>query len=377
MILHGFRDTRIRRSITALAAGFALPFGALLIRNQIAFGGFWKTGYSLMANEIGFGTDYFIRNLTPYLQQLSGEGAGIAFGIGALGIVIMCARNEWRTRGLFLAILVIPLTLLYMFYYWHSDGMSMRFLLPTFPAYIIAGLWLVKEVAGNQRKTAISAAGIILALTVAWGLPESIRYMSGEKQSHVSLAKLTGELKELTRPGDVIVSSQNVLQHLDYIGGWKLALEPVNVREGFRAGRRLPGNMPDFFGGPDMGEMPERFDMPPGRRVSMRDFPRELTDWAGGTGSVFFVFPEERLEQYEDSIGGDFTVIGETDFTAMSFPMAGPAGQFMGRNRPGNMRQSRSDGIARGVRQNRPGNMAFGGDMSQKMLIAKWTPDSR
>jgi len=117
--------------------------------------------------------------------------------------------------------------------------------------------------------------------------------------------------------------------------------------------------------------------MPPGRRVSMRDFPRELIEWTGKTGSVFFVCPEERLEQYQDGIGGDFTIVGETDFTAISFPMAGPAGQFMGRNRPGNMRQFRPDGIAPGLRQNRPGSMITGNDIPQKMLIAKWSPDSR
>ena len=65
--LHRYR--KARRSAIAGFSGFVIPFGALCLRNQLAFGAFWKTGYSLMTREIGFGWNYFADYSIQYLMN--------------------------------------------------------------------------------------------------------------------------------------------------------------------------------------------------------------------------------------------------------------------------------------------------------------------
>ena len=119
------RDFRSEfRSYGAALAGFTLPVGLLCLRNHMAFGAFWRTGYGEIGRGISFGIGYFATNSYQYLEQISGEGLSVAFGLGLAGIAVMCSRRATIKQGVFLASLVVPVMVLYMSYFWPADMMS-------------------------------------------------------------------------------------------------------------------------------------------------------------------------------------------------------------------------------------------------------------
>ena len=136
--------------------GAALPIGALCVHNAAAYGAFWRTGYALTNEQTGFGVGYFLSHALGYLQALGGQGLALFFAFGAAGIAALAA--EWRTRaaGVLFAGIVTPLVLLYMAYYFGGGGPgggagaaagNLRFLVPTFPFFAIAGAWLLGRMA--------------------------------------------------------------------------------------------------------------------------------------------------------------------------------------------------------------------------------------
>jgi len=153
-LFHLQRDKISWRSLVAGVIGAAIPIGALCIRNQTAFGAFWKTGYGLSNGLAHFGWNYFTSYALTYLQMLTIEGCFLIFGLGLIGIIILCTRrNTWKQGALFV-MLVVPITLLYMSYCWKPDPQSMRFLMPTFYIYTIAGVWLLKLITRNHYRLA-------------------------------------------------------------------------------------------------------------------------------------------------------------------------------------------------------------------------------
>jgi len=160
-------DRRTWRSLIAGAAGVAIPVGALCVRNHLAFGAFWKTGYSLTNEDSGFGWGYFADHAVPYLQKLLSEGSGLVFGLGVVGIAVLCARRDTWKRSILLVGLIVPTTALYMSYYWAPDGASMRFLVPTLFVYPIAAVWLLQMLTVNQRRPALVGSVVLLLVTVA------------------------------------------------------------------------------------------------------------------------------------------------------------------------------------------------------------------
>ena len=111
------RDGRWWRSVLAALACASVPLVALALRNDMAFGAFWKTGYSISGEQTGFGLGYFVRHAIPYLVMLPIVGVALVFPFGVKGMVELCKRPETRNRGYLLTGLAVPITLLYMAYY--------------------------------------------------------------------------------------------------------------------------------------------------------------------------------------------------------------------------------------------------------------------
>ncbi|OYD15134.1 hypothetical protein CH333_06470 [candidate division WOR-3 bacterium JGI_Cruoil_03_44_89] len=82
------------RSLVAGAIGAAIPIGALCIRNQMAFGAFWRTGYGLSNEPTHFGGNYLTSYSLSYLKMLISEGCGLMFILGIIGIAVLCARRN-------------------------------------------------------------------------------------------------------------------------------------------------------------------------------------------------------------------------------------------------------------------------------------------
>jgi 4-amino-4-deoxy-L-arabinose transferase-like glycosyltransferase len=77
-----------RRSLAVVGLGMVLPLAFVAVRNQAAFGAFWKTGYGLMAEPELFAWRFLASHWADYVQQL-------LVLIVELGVVSQAAR--WNT----------------------------------------------------------------------------------------------------------------------------------------------------------------------------------------------------------------------------------------------------------------------------------------
>ena len=151
--------------------GAALPIGALCVHNAAAYGAFWRTGYALTNEQTGFGIGYFFSHALGYLQALGGQGLALFFAFGAAGVAALAVERRTRGAGVLFAGIVTPLVLLYMAYYFGGGGPgaglgaavgNLRFLVPTFPFFAIAGAWLLGRMADQ-----LGAAGRAALVAVA------------------------------------------------------------------------------------------------------------------------------------------------------------------------------------------------------------------
>lgn len=136
------KSAAARRHIVLAALGAAVPVAALLIRNRMLFGSLLRTAYSLTNEQTGFGWNYFRGHAVPEFRAIAGDGVGPVFLPVLVGVVVMLGVRPQRRNGALFLLLVVPLTLVYMAYYWGGGrgrpgggvvgGHALRFFLPTF-----------------------------------------------------------------------------------------------------------------------------------------------------------------------------------------------------------------------------------------------------
>jgi len=199
----------------------------LAIHNHLAFGAFWRTGYAVSHEQTGFGWGYFAEHWMPYLEGLAGPGVGLLFGLGVVGLAALCARPETRQHGVLLAALILPTTLLYMAYYWQPSTMSLRFLLPTYYLYAIAGVWFLSLIAEKIGRPAVIGAGVLVGLSLVWGVSRSLENLAMQRTRNASLARVTEAVEEHVPAGSILLVDRQVGQHLDVIGQWQLGQAEV------------------------------------------------------------------------------------------------------------------------------------------------------
>lgn len=223
------RFPRIQRHYGAALLGAAIPIVALLVRNHLVLGAFWRTGYSLTHEQSGFSPAFFTDHFGIYLRNLSGDGLRVIFGLGLIGAVWMVSDRRVRATGLLLLVSTTSMLLLYMAYYW-AGGMvgTMRFMLPTFPLYLVAAIWTLRA-ATTQAPLAvrISAPLLLLGLQVSSSGAESLRTAAQQRHQKTVLATVTAGLERATQPGDIIVTQGELLQHLDFVRDWRIADEAI------------------------------------------------------------------------------------------------------------------------------------------------------
>ncbi len=364
LLLNLHRHRRASASLLAAIVGVGLPLGALLVRNQFAFGAFWRTGYAASNEQTGFGWDYFIQHAVPYLQEMQGAGAGLLIGVGLVGIAAMCAQRETWRRGVLAAGVVLPITLLYMAYYWGQGGGAMRFFVPVFFVFAIATAYALQLLARSSRVAAIGASAALLLYMCAWGLPDSLHQLRRLGHTDAALALATNQVRKYVEPGSIVLADQLLQQQLDFVGGWRLADEalltgrgpgggPPGVPGGGRATRR-PG------AGAREGQRDTRGDanqpnpvMNQARQERMRQFEgldederrdalfAELKKWAAGKGKVYWIGPETALSRMQSEFGqcGRFKTVAlfqlpardDDDDFGLPGGMRGPGGAFGGR----------------------------------------------
>ncbi len=349
-------DRAAWRSLIAGVIGFAIPFGALCIRNHLAFGAFWKTGYGVTVEEAVFGWNYFISHSLQYLQKLQSEGSGLLFGPGLVGIAVLCVRRDTWKRGVLLAALVIPVSLLYMSYFWPADSASMRFLLPTFFIYSIAGVWLLQMLAEDHRRAAWAGSAVLLFVTVCWGLPMSIQSMQRLEYPNAALAQITRTLKNHVEPGSIVIANKAINQHIDFAGNWRLADDSILMRSGMRPFQNISrdNNIANVMQKKKMEDIQERYGNLSGLEL-FDAFSNDIWQWAGKHRKVYWICDERQLNHYTDqlTIWDDLKIIEEIElperktagsgmpdrfgspFGPAGRSMRGPGAFFRGEDRPG------------------------------------------
>ncbi len=311
MLLYRHDRKEVWSHYLMVAIGAALPLIPLLIRNQMAFGAFYRTGYSLSGEQTAFGWGYLKAHLIPYVRELLGGGMGAFLPLGLIGMTMMLWDGRRRRLGTLLILLIVPSTLLYMAYYW---GPGMRFLLPTFICYITAGLWLMARLMeGKPTSLRFSVIGLILLFQLIWGWYGEINELKGLKRQREILARITDELERRTECGDVIIADSLVLQHLDFVRGWKL------IDRGYLSAISQPfarwvGPIGRGRNGLAQGSRGKRLEEILGRYAEFDPQERwlrikeDILEWAG-KHRVYYVGDERGIEDVEWAIGGAFEVV--------------------------------------------------------------------
>ena len=322
ILLHFRRDKLFWYSLIAFAIGVAIPVCALCIRNQVAFGAFWKTGYEYAFDEFNasatFGWRFFVNHYLPFLRMLMSEGCGPIFGLGGAGIAIMCARRDRWKQGLLFAMLVVPVTILYMSLFWPPDQQSMRYLLPTFYIYTIATVWLLQLATGDNRLSAWASSIVLLIITILWGIQPSLWTVEHLRDQSAVLAKITIAVERYVEPGSILIANEAINQHLDFIGRWRLVdgfifnppepgpYSPFAISRNIRP-RRLPRNNEARTKYSRL-ENQELFDA----------FSQDVWQWAGNNRKVYWVASEEQVEnlKQEFSAQDNLTTIEKIELPA-------------------------------------------------------------
>ena len=305
------------RSVAAFAAGVALPLALMLARNQIAYGGFWRTGYLATGEQAAFSVSALVEHAPTYLLKLLAEGAWLMFPFGIAGVVTLLINRQTRHEALLLTGLIAPVTLLYMAWYWRPDPQSMRFLIPTFPLYTIAGVWMLRRLI-RKRRAAIWVSAGILAATAGWGVPRAVMGLRHLDRDNRVLADVTAMLGRNVPTGSVVIAGTGIQQHLDFVGYWRLAdAGLVNAPQSDAAQEEGPGTL--------ASERRHFHDLPTGAR---RDaFVSAVFEWAADGGRVFLLAkPTESLEWEQRVPAG--THLEQLDSIEL------PTAQTPARNRP-------------------------------------------
>ncbi len=366
--------------------GASIPILFLLIRNQLAFGAFWKTGYSLTDEQTGFGLGYFQSNVVNYLEQLMSSGWGVMFIPAFLGMVWLFFRKYTRHHAYLLVGSILPLTLAYMAYYWAGgrDGSgSLRFFLPLVPLIIFAGVWFVSRINKTMPTPSWLLMSALILLQLATGLPQSVAQLARSESMTKRNAEAFAAISERIPDGSVVVVGRQLSPWLDYAGKWKLADDTfVSGRRRQAMDRFLSGggesdsNRPSPMQREKLEAGQARYsNLSPEERMNL--VKSDLTEWAG-SNDVYWIGSERLVQRAIRNADASFQWEKVADFElpeavlpglsrrgpgggqAILFP--GPDSDFQG---------GRGSPIGERLRGSRPGRGFFGGGES-KMTIFRW-----
>lgn len=341
--------------------GAALPIGGLLAHNAVAYGAWWRTGYALTNEQTGFGFAYFTNHALPYLQSLGGAGLGLIFGFGVAGLAALVADRRTRGDGVLFAGIVAPLVVLYMAYYFGGGGGgaaagNLRFLMPTFPFFAVAGAWLLARLADTLGAPGRAAVVTVAALQLLVTGGASFQGLARTKTSLEVAAEARRTAEKHVPRGAVLVADRQLAESLDATGQWRLAEENLLAGLGGRMGPG-PGIRPALAGGPPEGDDDRPMPMQPGKNRAQREryaavSPAErrtlawadLAAWAGDKPVFWFARSVDAVANALPA-GADYESIAEVDAPMMGGfggpgPSGGPPGAMGVRGRPGPLGKS-------------------------------------
>ncbi|MBU6140865.1 MAG: glycosyltransferase family 39 protein [Proteobacteria bacterium] len=143
-----------------------LPFAAaLLILNRNLYGHFFTTGYGDLSEL--FGTQFFLASIVAYEKYLLLELTPLV--VLAIGIFMPSLWRQNPRRSIILTAWIAPFFIFYSFYcYTSCCWWYMRFLLPIFPAIILAMVLTLRDIYESFPKFRRTIIITFLSLTFSW-----------------------------------------------------------------------------------------------------------------------------------------------------------------------------------------------------------------
>jgi hypothetical protein len=260
----------------------------------------------------------------------------------------------------------VPIVLVYMAYYFGGGGPggamgNLRFLIPTFPFFAVAGVWLLARLAEQLGSAGRAAALAVAAVQLLIGLVGTQQILSSAKTSLGAAARARAVADQEMPAGSVVIVERQLGESLDAVGRWKLVEE--NLVAGMGGPGFFPGG-PGGLGGPraaagrggtfrppgSEGESPEDEPNPMQRGKNRAQQERyaglrpderrariwsDLRAWAGDKPVFWFARSLEAVDQALPE-GADYHSLAEVDVPTMIGPGGGgPGGPGVGRGGPG------------------------------------------
>ncbi len=311
LFLEARKERVLRKGLPLVAVGFLIPLVFLLSRNHFAFDAFWRTGYSLTGEQAGFSLEFFLAHWIPYLESLMSQSPSLVFVLGIAGALIMALNKTTRSWGFLFIGAIVPLTLVYMAYYWGGGRAGLRFLLPTFPFYFVCGTWFLSNALEKKYQTAVFLLVVFLQATI-W-VPGSIDVVSMEQEAARGASRLYSWLEKNTKEGSVLIGDRRVHESLEFFGRWKL-VDKSFFLPGRRGPRPLRGRANkrramDDAGGPNpvqAGKEEKRRSYymnldPQTRSMALLG---DLILFAGKGNRIYWIGNERELELFNDETRG-------------------------------------------------------------------------
>ena len=366
-------DRKTWWSYLAAAIGGLIPIGGLLWHNQIAFGAFWKTGYSLTNEQTAFAWSHFVQHGSPYIRAILGEGAGLFFPLGIAGIAALCAHATTRRWGLLAIATAFPITFLYMAYYWSGGGpggggASMRFLIPTFFLYTLLGFFLLKTVAAHWPRIAPAAVASLLLLHTGWAIADNLQNLRRAEENGARQISISSWLAERVEPGSLIIAQSRIQEQLDLLGDWHLVDDRVLPAASPRMRQFRPRQEQEAAAiGPRAAteKRGQRYrNLSPQQQLERVN--ADLSAWTNEDRKIFWVVPEEQFRMSRRELD-DIATFAVAD--TLKLAAETPSRSRFGRTMPGGAGfppMMPGGGMPNMGRMGR----SAGGDL----LLVEWTP---
>lgn len=357
MLLHANQGRRVWQSLAAFVVGASIPLIALSVYNSGLYGSAAETGYGDGTSLFGFG--YFLQKALPYAFFIFVVGLPVVAAVGSWALIKMALRPDYFKRGILLAALIAPITVLYTAYFFFD--MSLRFLYPTFYLYTLAAVWYLSELCQRKPKltTGLLAASFVATLIVCAFMANS--RLGQNLSDHQTLAEVTDSLQDYAPEGSIIIAPQNVQMQLDFIGAWRLADSSFFTRGGFpepggpgmgpppgmrgdhEGPRRGPGGGPggdvmrELMQDDGQAEARERYRASKGSLSSV--LISDLSEWSHRCGGIYWLGSLEEIQRRDDVFAYDILA----EIKAPSGMMGGPPPMMMGGMPPDMERGNRAE----------------------------------
>jgi hypothetical protein len=233
-LLHANDRRRELFRVVRVGLAWALPVGALALFCWVSFGAPWKTGYSYCVEDVGFGWKYLFRdeaarrqgNWETLLVQMNWMGMLILWPLGVIGFGALIGRR-WRIGGL-VALATIPITFLYLLYYWAPNGETslgyLRFYQSIIPILILCALWLCEQAINRAGRPALAVTlGLVTLLGTSVNLWNMLPSLHGGVEGRRNLVATKGFVEAKVPAGSaVFAGDHSFLNYADATGDYRL-----------------------------------------------------------------------------------------------------------------------------------------------------------